>query len=121
MLEFLIPHRAGPIGLDIGARWIKLAQFSADGQKLIDVARAELVTHGEEITAEELRIAVEKARAGRAFVGRQVVICLSDRQLFLQNIRVPKGSPAEMDRLVLQEATGRIPYRIEETELRYVE
>jgi type IV pilus assembly protein PilM len=120
MLEFLTQRRVGPIGLDIGARWIKLAQFTADG-KLIDVARAELVSRGDEITADELRPAVEKARAGRAFVGRQVVVCLSDRQLFLQNIRVPKTPPAEMDRLVLQEATGRIPYPVEETELRYLE
>src|SRR5687767_4597097 len=100
MFNFLTERNVGPIGLDIGARWVKLVQFSADGQRLIDVARAEISVAGEEITSDELRRAVEKARQGRAFVGRRVVVCLSDRQLFLQNIRVPKVPPAEMDRLV---------------------
>jgi len=121
MFEFLRYRGCGPIGLDIGARWVKLVQFSADRKRLIDAARAELVTSGDQLMPEELGRAVEKARQGRAFVGRNVVVCLADRHLFLQNLRVPKSPPAEMDRLVQQEAAGRIPYKVEETELRYLE
>jgi type IV pilus assembly protein PilM len=110
-----------PIGLDIGARWVKLVQFSTDGQRLVDAARAEIVRAGQETTPDELRRAIEKARQGRAFVGNDVIACLDDRQLFLQNIRIPKASPAEMERLVQQEAASRLPYKVEETEIRFVE
>src|SRR3954466_5500133 len=106
MFHFLKQRRCGPIGLDIDTRWIKLAQYSANGEQLIDAARAELPSSGEEMTSEELRRALEKARQGRAFVGRNVVVCLSDRQLFVQNVRVRKSPPAEMERLVRQEAAG---------------
>jgi type IV pilus assembly protein PilM len=121
MFHFLNQHCRRPIGLDIGARWVKLVQYSADGQRLIDAARAEIVRTGDETTPEELRRAIEKAQQGRSFVGREVVVCLDDRQLFLQNIRIPKSSPEEMARLVQQEATGRLPYKVEETEFRFLE
>jgi type IV pilus assembly protein PilM len=121
MFQFLKQHGCGPIGLDIGARWVKLVQFSAEGRRLIDVARAEISHAGDETTPDELRRAIDKARQGRAFVGREVVVCLGDRHLFLQNIRVPKASPEEMERLVQQEVAGRLPYKVEETEFRFLE
>jgi type IV pilus assembly protein PilM len=121
MFQFVKQHGHGPIGLDIGARWVKLVQYSAGGQRLIDAARAEIIRAGDETTPEELRRAIDKARQGRAFVGREVVVCLDDRQLFLQNIRVPKAAPEEMARLIQQEAAGRLPYKVEETEFRFLE
>lgn len=121
MFGFLKQRGCRPIGLDIGARWVKLVQYTADGQRLIDAGRAEIVRAGDETTPEELRRAIEKARQGRAFVGREAVVCLDDRQVFLQNIRVPKAPPEEMQRLVQQEAAGRLPYKVEETELRFLE
>lgn len=121
MFEFFKQRGCGPIGLDIGARWVKLVQFSADGRRLIDVARAEFAPAGEEPTADELRRAVDRARQGRAFVGRDVVVCLNDQHLFLQNIRIPKAPADETERLVQQEAAGRLPYKVEETELRFLE
>ena len=121
MIPFFTQRGCRPIGLDIGARWVKLVQFSADGQQLVDAARAEIVRSGQETTPDELARAIDKGRQGRAFVGKDVVVCLDDRQLFLQNIRVPKAPPAEMERLVEQEAAARLPYKVEETEIRYLE
>jgi type IV pilus assembly protein PilM len=121
MFQFFKQNGRGPIGLDIGARWVKLVQYSADGQRLIDAARAEIVRAGDETTPEELRRAIEKARQGRSFVGQEVVVCLDDRQLFLQNIRIPKAAPEEMLRLVHQEIAARLPYKVEEAELRFIE
>jgi type IV pilus assembly protein PilM len=114
-------HRCGPIGLDIGARWVKLVQYTSDRTRLIDVARAEWNSGGDSIALDDLRQAIERARQGRLFVGHKVVVCLSDRQLFLQNVRVPKSQPDDIARQVQQEAVGRIPFKAEETELRFVE
>lgn len=121
MFQFFKQNGHRPIGLDIGARWVKLVQYSADGQQMIDAARAEIVRAGDETTPDELRRAIDKARQGRSFVGQEVVVCLNDRQLFLQNIRIPKVPPEETLRLVHQEVAGRLPYKVEETELRFLE
>jgi type IV pilus assembly protein PilM len=121
MLNLFPRRRCGPIGLDIGARWVKLVQFSSDGSRLIDVARAEVSTADGEITVEALGRAIDRARQGRAFVGKKVVVCLSDRQLFLQNVRVPKTNPEELPRQVQQESIARIPFQAEEAELRFLE
>jgi type IV pilus assembly protein PilM len=74
-----------------------------------------------EETAQRIGEAVAKGLAGRAFHGRDVVVCLNDKQLFLQSVRVPKQSGEQLDKLVAQEAAGRLPYPIADAELRYVE
>lgn len=122
MFSFITRRRHGPIGLDIGARWVKLVQYTADRTKLIDVSRAEIPAPASgEVTALEIGKAVERAKQGRSFVGSEVAVCLNDRHLFLQNLRVQRANTAEMDKLVVQEAASRLPYRVEETELRYLE
>jgi len=72
-------------------------------------------------TEDDVIEAMRQAREGRAFRGRDAVLCLNHRQLFLQNIRLPKSDPEEMERGVQQEAANRIPFPLEEAEVRYVE
>ena len=123
----LLPHkRYSPIGIDIGSRSVKLVQFSADRSRLIDAARWDLPSElPAEATVEQRRAgiieAIQHARDGREFRGKDAVLCLNDRQLFLQNIRVPQGDTAAIDRAVQQEAAGRIPFPVAETEIRYIE
>jgi type IV pilus assembly protein PilM len=118
-------QRVTPIGVDIGSRSIKLVQYSADHSKLIDMARWDLPVDSEPSSPEEhsqrLIEGIQRAREGREFQGKNVVVCLNDRQLFLQNVRVPKGDTATIDRTVQQEVAGRIPFPVAETEIRYVE
>lgn len=125
MISWLGKHRSGPIGVDLGARSIKLVQFSSDRSRLIDACRWELPPV-QPNTPFEQHVArwtegLNKALAGRAFRGRDVVVCLGDRQLFLQNVRVPREMGAQMHRLVAQEAAGRLPFGVDEAELRFVE
>ncbi|QDU28785.1 Competence protein A [Anatilimnocola aggregata] len=125
MISWLGKHRCGPVGVDLGARSIKLVQLSADRLHLIDACRWELPPI-QPNTSFEQHIArwsegLAKALEGRAFRGREVVVCLGDRQLFLQNVRVPREMGAHMHRLVAQEAAGRLPFGIDEAELRFVE
>ncbi len=113
--------RYGPIGVDIGSRSIKLVQFTADGRRIVDKARWEWTAPPYD-SPEWDRAVVESLRAalsGRHFRGRRAVLALSDRQLFLQSIRVPpKENLAEV---IHQEMAGRLPYPVEETMLDFWE
>ena len=113
--------RCGPIGLDIGARWLKLVQFSADQTRLIDAVRVEMPAHSnQQAFSDTLAQAWKKARLGRDFRGNEAVVCISDPQLFLQNIRVQRAG-GDLERLVKQEAYSRIPFPAAEAEIRYLE
>jgi type IV pilus assembly protein PilM len=65
--------------------------------------------------------AIQRAREGRNFRGREAVFCLRAGDLFVQNLRVPKAEGAELARLVHGEAAGRMPFPGEEAELRFLE
>lgn len=126
MISLFSRTRYSPIGIDIGSRSVKLVQFNADYSRLIDATRVDLSGEAEaeqardnqpDRTAEVIR----QAREGRDFRGKDAVLCLNDRHLFLQNIRVPQGDKSSLDRTVQQEAAGRIPFPIAEAEIRYIE
>jgi type IV pilus assembly protein PilM len=126
MIRWMPHRRFTPIGVDVGSRSVKLVQFTADGERLIDAARVELppptsTTLTSEQYNERFAAAIHKARDGRDFRGKDVVLGLTDRELFLQNIRVARADGPELDRIVMQEAAGRIPFNVGETEIRYLE
>src|SRR5262245_18240230 len=121
MVRWLPTRRSSPIGIDIGTRAIKLVQFSGDHSRLIEAARIELPTLAEGATTEQQaeRIAQGLCRglADREFRGRDAVVCLSDKQLFLQSLRVPKQAAEALDQQVAQEAAGRVPFAVDEAEI----
>ncbi|MEX2175602.1 MAG: pilus assembly protein PilM [Pirellulaceae bacterium] len=125
MFRWLPRRRFSPIGVDLGTRSIKLVQLTGDRSRLVDAARVELPPLSDKPTPEQqatrLTEGLRKGLENRAFKGRDAVICLNDRQLFLQSVRVPKQSGAELDRLVSQEAAGRVPFPLEDAEIRYLE
>jgi type IV pilus assembly protein PilM len=123
---FWFPRRRfSPIGIDLGARSIKLVQFTGDRSRLVDAARVELPLLADKPSVEEhaarLADGLKKGLEGRAFKGRDAIVCLSDKQMFLQSVRVPKQSGPELDKAVSQEAAGRIPFNVEDAEIRYLE
>jgi type IV pilus assembly protein PilM len=123
MRNFL-SKRHGPIGIDLGSRSVKLLQFNSDRTQLLASARIDLPA-GRKMTAEEhdnlLVDALRQARQGEEFRGRDAVICLGARELYLQNIRIAKAATEETDKLVLQETAGRLPFSAAEAEIRYLE
>jgi type IV pilus assembly protein PilM len=124
MLEIFNTRRHGPMGLDLGSRSVKLVQFNAERTKLVAAARKDL-PQGRKMTAEEydalLAEAIGEARAGQEFRGRDVVLCLGARELFVQNIRVPKLSGEALAKTVVQEVSSRIPFPAAEAEIRFLE
>jgi type IV pilus assembly protein PilM len=122
MFHLLRLRRAGPIGIDLGSRSVKMVQFTADRKEVIAAGRWELpASASQETQPEKFVELIERGLSERKFVGRKVVLCLTDKQLVLQNVRVPKSEGAELDRHVAQEAAGRVPFGVEEAEIRYVE
>jgi type IV pilus assembly protein PilM len=124
MFGLLNSRRPGPIGVDLGSRSIKLVQFNGDRTKLLAAARIDLPS-GKKILPEEFEAqmieSLRQGREGRDFRGRDAVICLGARELFVQNIRVSKASGEALDKVVLQEAAGRVPFAAGEAEIRYID
>jgi type IV pilus assembly protein PilM len=125
MIRWLPQRRFGPIGIDIGARSIKLVQVSGDRSRLIEASRAEMTPLPEQPTpqqrADRIVDGLKRGLADRNFRGRDAVLCLGDEHLFLQSLRLPKQTGPLLDKLVAQEAAGRVPFAIDQAEIRYLE
>lgn len=124
MVRWFTRQSYGPIGIDLGSCSVKLVQFSADGQQLVEASRWDLPNPPPSDDAERVHIwadAIQHAYEGRHFRGRDCAICLGGRQLYVQNLRVPKPSGDELEQVVRHESLERIPFPADETDLRFVE
>jgi type IV pilus assembly protein PilM len=124
MVRWLTKNRTSPIGVDVGTRSVKLVQFDATGQKIIEAVRWDLpgdLSSDSDEQYQQLVEALRRAREGRAFRGREAVLCLGAPELYVQNLRVPKGSREEVQRMVLQDSAGRIPFPVDQAEIRFLE
>jgi type IV pilus assembly protein PilM len=104
---------------------VKLVQFTSDYKQLVDAACWDLPRNADTSTPETAAVTVTQAlfaaRESRKFKGHDAVLCLGRGELFLQNLRLPKATGPELERLVLQEAAGRIPFNVSEAEIRFLE
>jgi len=124
MISWILGKRLSPIGVDIGSRSVKLVQLDADRTTLHELVRWELPEDAEktpESRKKAIVAALVAAQQGRDFRGNDAVLCLGPRDLYLQNIRVPKLSGPELERQIHQEIAGRLPFPVAETEIRYLE
>lgn len=126
-MKLMFKPRGGPIGIDLGSRSVKMVQFSADRSRLIAQASWDWLesddASDESADSRTDRIVgvLRRSLKSGQFVGRDAVLCLTRDQLYLQNVRVPKAEPAETERLIHQEAAGRMPFPIADAEIRYIE
>jgi type IV pilus assembly protein PilM len=127
MIASLKRKKFGPIGIDLGSRSVKLIQFSADQSRVLDAVRWELPIeeNAQSDTPKHpwhaFGPALRRTREGRNFRGREAVICLGAPELFVQNVRLAKAPSSEMERLVRQEAAGRLPFPAAEADIRFLE
>lgn len=113
-----------PIGVDIGSRSVKLVQLDGERTHLHELVRWELPEEADKSPEGRKKAIVEAlvaAQQGRDFRGSEAVLCLGPRDLYLQNIRVPKTNGPEFERHIHQEIAGRLPFPVAETEIRYLE
>lgn len=124
MTSWFSKYRSSPIGIDVGSRSVKLMQFDREGLRVREAARWDLPVGRPTDTEQrdsQIVQAVQRAREGRNFRGKEAVFCLRAGDLFVQNLRVPKAEGPELARLVHGEASGRLPFPGEEAELRFLE
>ena len=117
MLNWKFNPPRGPIGLDIGERWIKAVQLSADASRIhavVSVAR----TPGENasLTAHECRRLVT-ILSRRGFLGRRAVVAVPSGAVMSSILELPPPtSPAprhEIARTELADAHRRDPQAME--------
>lgn len=122
-----IAHRQlSPIGLDLGADCIKMIQFEPTGGCL-RVAAAAQYYFPADLAADapergELAIqAVKRMHRQGRFSGRAVVTSVADSELAIKTIRVPEGSPAEIEQTILEEAAKRLPFDLSTARLEHLD
>jgi type IV pilus assembly protein PilM len=128
MIAFLNNRRVGPIGIDLGSRAVKLVQLAADGSRIVEAGRWDIPTSDgkaegsirKDLATAQLE-ALRHVQQGRKFRGRNAVLCLGPSQLFVHNLRIDKSALNQLDTVVRQEVGPRLPYPLDQTELRYVE
>jgi len=121
----LARKKCSPIGLDLGAHSLKLLQLSGDRSRLVEAVRWDLPEEASsddpEVRGPAVTEALKQAIGSRDFRGSEVVLSLSARELYVQNIRVPKMPDGDLSGVVQQEAAGRVPHDIAETDVRFIE
>jgi type IV pilus assembly protein PilM len=121
----LTKKRVLPIGLYLGPRTATLVQLTGGPGHLQvhAMAQGELPVNETaplEQQDRDVAAAVRKLIADHKFRGRLVVSCLGSQELFVQNVRVPKLPPGELEKVVRWEAEERLPYPVAEAELRHL-
>jgi type IV pilus assembly protein PilM len=118
-------RRCSPIGIDIGQRSVKLVQLSADFSRLVAAARWDFAPDFEtcppERQSEITTDAITRLRDSHRFQGREAVLCLGQRQLVLQNLRLARKPGTELTDFVQQEAAPRLPFPQLEAEIRFLD
>jgi type IV pilus assembly protein PilM len=162
MVRWIPKYAAGPIGVDISPRSVKVIQLNDRRTAVVDAVRWDVHAASEKESAHaagptrektsdwdhhehaagqhkpqktpvdtdrtasatedrQIVAALRQALEGRRFCGRDAVLCLDTHDLMLANVRLAKQAGADMDRLVQQEAAARIPFAINEAEIRYLD
>lgn len=124
MVRWIAKRGYTPIGVDLGSNCIKMVQLSSDRTRLIAAARwdvSEGPAPAPPIDDAAWIKGVQKAREDRRFRGRDAVLCLGARELFVQNVRVAKVPSGDLAAVVRQELVDRLPFPMDEAEVRYLE
>jgi len=117
-------RRAGPIGIDLGTRSVKLVQMSGDRTRVLESVRWDLPVEPAadfEELAKRWTQAVVDAREGRRFRGREAIVCLGSQSLQVQSLRVIPPPTGDLEPVVQREIAERSAYPVAECELRYLE
>ncbi len=122
----LTRQRYSPIGLDIGAKHMRLVQLSGDREKVLSAASIDLpaaidLENWDDEQLERFSSILQKAKKEGGFKGQKTTICLTARDLYLQNVRVNTASSQSLEQELQREIAGRLPFNIADAEIRHLE
>jgi type IV pilus assembly protein PilM len=106
-----------PIGLHLDGEWASLAQVTVQsGRPVIQaVAAGELPADPADAAA-----ALRRLLADHHFAGRTVISSLPTADMTVQNVRLPQVPDVELPPLLRFEAQERLPYPVDDAELRHL-
>ncbi len=121
MIALLSRRRCTPVALDLGSHSVKMLQLSSDYRRVVAAALVNIRTGwaGPELSEEEKRRRIAETLADAGFRGREVVLALNGRDLVVVNIRVNGQGPISQS-LVRQELAGRLPFALDQAEVRFL-
>jgi type IV pilus assembly protein PilM len=93
------------------------------GREVYAIASAELSVDEDSSPEEQDRAAasaLQKLARDHRFKGRQVITCFGERELFVQNVRLPELPQEEIEKVLRFEAEERLPYPASEAEIRFL-
>ena len=125
MIAIKRTNRHSPIGLYWGARNVSLTQLvgTPGDWEIHAIADSDLQhdeTSSSEIQDQAIAASIRKLLVDHRFKGRRVISCLGADELFLQNVRLPQLPQEEVEKVVRWEAEERLPYSLDEAEIRYL-
>ncbi|HCD35320.1 MAG TPA: hypothetical protein DER01_23160 [Phycisphaerales bacterium] len=125
VLKHLIKSNKYPIGIDIGAYAVRLAQLEERGGEAVVTASSvqhlspSLPVSG--ATRDKAVVqAIQDAMADGSFKGNTVVTSLPAQHIIYKNIRIPAMPPNEIRAAVAWEASDRLHLSLDDIELQYL-
>lgn len=119
-----VRRRVDPIGIDFGARRIRMLQLACGrGQPVVTACAQRMLPAGVQDRAEYHRLrseAVADMLAEGGFVGRDVVTALPWDDLQVRNLRIPTMPEAEIKEVIQFEAAERFGLDPYDAEVRFV-
>lgn len=111
----MLHRQTEPIGLDLGADCIKMIQFELTAGGLIVRAAGQYYfppdLEPDNPQRRDLAIqAVRRMHRQNGFRGRRVVSAVADSSLAIKTIRVPEGTPEQIDQAIAEEAAKRLSF-----------
>ena len=117
MVSWLQKRRAGPIGIDIGSRWLKLMQFDGEQADLRAVARYELPSCESDQSQKRDELIVStltRARRDHPFRGRDAAVDVGHDPRRVVPLRHRPCDRTGLDRRRERPREAHIPRRLEE-------
>lgn len=116
--------RTTAIGLHLGPRFVTMVQVSGLNERaeVTALAQGSLPSRGDLTDSqfdEQVAVTLKLMVSDHGFRGHNVVSCVSADDLHLQSVRLPQLPTEELQKVVRWEAEERLPFPIQNAELRY--
>lgn len=121
----LTKTRRAPIGLHLGVKSVGVVQLvgtqdSFDWNGAIHVPIPDLSGKSPQEADLAITSILKQLLVDHRMTGRSVMGCLNADDLYIETIRIPQMSADELSRAVRWEASERLPYPVDEADLRYL-